>query len=112
MADHAPETGPASIVRLEQCVALVSTDVELMLDLARAYEGATRINEAEATYRRVLDLDPDYADAHVHLAVLLLSRGAIAEARQHAETALRLQPNRRAVLELLARASHAAEGSR
>jgi len=82
------------------------------LDLARAYEGATRITEAEATYRRVIAADPDHADAHVDLATLLLSRGAAAEARQHAEIALRIQPNRRAVIELIARASRVAEGTR
>ena len=51
--------------------------------------------------RTVLALDPSYADVHVRLAALLLGRGAAADARDHAEQALRIQPNRARVRQLL-----------
>jgi hypothetical protein len=57
-------------------------------------------------------LTPDYADVHARLAELLLARGAGGEARSHAEAALRLQPNRRTLIDLLTRASNAGEGRR
>jgi Tfp pilus assembly protein PilF len=54
-------------------------------------------------------VDPDFADVHVKLASLLAARGAITDAREHAEAALRLQPNRAAVQQLLAHIGSSAE---
>ena len=76
-------------------------DVELLADLGAAYEGAGRPQDAEKTYQNVLALDPDHADVRVRLAALLLGRGAASEARFHAEQALRIQPNRTRVRQLL-----------
>ena len=112
LADHPAAEGPESIARLEQCSTLVANDVELIADLAAAYERTGRTVDAERAYRRVLDIDPDYADVHARLAELLLARGAGAEARSHAEAALRLQPNRRALIDLVTRASNSGEGRR
>ena len=50
--------------------------------------------EAVALYKKVIALDPDYADAHFNLALVLRSLGQTAEAQQEFATAQRLDPNR------------------
>jgi Flp pilus assembly protein TadD len=106
MADR-PAVGASSITQLERCGTVVPNDVELIADLAAAYEAAGRAADAEAAYQRALTIDDEYADVHARLAALLLARGDAGQAKAHAEAALRLQPNRRSILDLLARASHA-----
>jgi tetratricopeptide (TPR) repeat protein len=99
LADVAPTRQPGSLSRLEQCSALYPDDVELMADLGAAYEAIDR-TKAELAYRRVLQLDPDYADVRLRLGCLLLARGAASEALHQAEAALRVQPNRAALVDL------------
>lgn len=101
LADHPPAEGREALSELERCRTVVPLDVELLADLAAAYEGVGRPLDAEKTYQDVLALDPDYADVRVRLAALLLGRGAAREARDHAEQALRIQPNRTRVRQLL-----------
>lgn len=101
LADRPPADGPGAINELERCSAVVPLDVELLADLAAAYETAGRQADAEKTYQHVLALDPNYADVRVRLATLLLKRGAAGEARDHAEQALRIQPNRTRVRQLI-----------
>ncbi len=101
LADRPPAEGPEAMNELERCSAVVPLDVELLADLGAAYESAGRPHDAEKTYRNVLALDPDYADVRVRLAAILLTRGAAPEAREHAELALRIQPNRTRVRQLL-----------
>ncbi len=101
LADRPPAEGPDAMNELERCSAVVPLDVELLADLGAAYEGAGRPHDAEKIYQDVLALDPDYADVRVRLAALLLGRGAAPEARDHAEQALRVQPNRTRVRQLL-----------
>jgi tetratricopeptide (TPR) repeat protein len=50
-------------------------------------------DEEADCYRRALDLRPDYAEAHVNLAVLLNERGDSAGAAQHYREALALRPD-------------------
>ncbi len=100
----------ADLSLLERCTALYPGDVELLADLGAASERVDPLG-AETTYRKALDLDPDYADLRLRLARLLLRRGAPADAVREAEEALRVQPNREVLLELLAEARLAAAGS-
>jgi tetratricopeptide (TPR) repeat protein len=102
LADRPSAEQPDDINQLERCRALVPLDVELLADLGAAYERSGRQADAEQTYQSALTLDPAYADVHVRLAALLLGRGAADEARDHAEQALRIQPNRTRVRQLLA----------
>lgn len=60
--------------------------------LARALLGAGKIDEAVASLRRALEVDPSYADAHAALAEALARRGECAEAEHERDAALRLAP--------------------
>lgn len=101
LADRPPAEQPDAINQLERCRAMVPLDVELLADLGAAYDRGGRQADAEKTYQNALELDPDHADVRVRLATLLLRRGAAGEARDHAEQALRIQPNRTRVRHLL-----------
>jgi tetratricopeptide (TPR) repeat protein len=100
LADQ-PPASPSALPILERCASLLPGDSELLADLASLYEAAGRFADAEAVYRHALASDPSYADIHVALARRLAARGALGEARAHAQAALRLQPNRRTVLRLV-----------
>ena len=69
--------------------------------IARFYERIGKPTQAEAIYRKALLIDPQYAELRLRLGRLLLQRGAHAEARDQAARALRVQPNRQALLDLL-----------
>jgi tetratricopeptide (TPR) repeat protein len=88
------------LAAFERCSALSPTDVELLADLALRYEWRGRRREAESTYRRALAIDPGYAELRLRLGRLLLERGDRAGAAREAEEALKVQPNRRVLLEL------------
>lgn len=92
---------------LESCATAYPDDVELAAELGAAYERAGDAARAEAAYRRALGLDDRYAEVRLRLARLLLARGAAAEARRQAETALQVQPNRRELLDLVRAAADA-----
>jgi len=100
LADR-PPSDVSAIPRFEQCATAVPEDLELLADLGSLYESAGRKPDAEAVYRRILSVDNDYADVHVRLARLLLPANRDA-ARHHLERALALQPNRRAILDMMA----------
>lgn len=48
--------------------------------------------EEEKAYRKALELEPDYPEAHNNLAILLRGRGCEEEAERHYRDALRLRP--------------------
>src|SRR5438045_2311003 len=52
----------------------------------------TSVDEAKAAYERVLQLDPDHADAHVNLGRILHEEGAPAAAEKHYRAALETDP--------------------
>jgi tetratricopeptide (TPR) repeat protein len=107
LADRPPSGASSTLPILERCAALSPADSELLADLASAYEALGRFADAERTYLQALAHDSSYGDLHVALARLLHSRGALDEARSHAQAALRLQPNRRPVLRLVAELNRA-----
>ena len=71
-----------------------------MADSGSAYEASGELARAEEAYLRALALDPDFADLRLRLGTLLLRRGGAAEAEAEATRALRVQPNRQALLQL------------
>jgi tetratricopeptide (TPR) repeat protein len=99
------------IGRLERCLATYSDDVELMTELGASYEAAGQGDRAEAIYRRSLAIDPDDGDVHLRLGELLWRRGDVAGAGREAADALKLQPGRRRVLDLLRRTQAGPSGA-
>jgi beta-barrel assembly-enhancing protease len=69
-------------------------EIEKRLDETKEGRAAWEANaaSAEADYRKALDLDPEYADAHLGLALLYDARGRHAEALEHAEAYLAKSP--------------------
>ena len=100
LGNASPASPAAPLSLLERCSSVFPADVELLADLGGRYE-ATDPARSEAAYRRALAIDPGYADLRLRLGGLLMRRGAKLEARREAEAALRVQPNRRALLDLL-----------
>jgi Flp pilus assembly protein TadD len=84
---------------LERCIDLRPGDVELLVDLGSAYEGAGQWDRAESVYRRALTIDPEDGDVHIRLAHVLRQRGDAAGARREGMAALSLQPGRAAALD-------------
>jgi tetratricopeptide (TPR) repeat protein len=86
---------------LERCSTLLPEDAELNAALGVAYESVHNFARAESAYQRALAIDPSYADVRLRLGHLMLRRGATEAAGQQARAALRVQPNRQALLDLL-----------
>lgn len=108
--------GPAApwdLRRLEECSALDRTNVDLLADLASAYDTADAQERAVTTYRQALAIDPANADLRLRLGRLLLRRGDAEQAHREAVAVLELQPNRAAAVDLRDTAARAgSEASR
>jgi predicted TPR repeat methyltransferase len=52
-----------------------------------------RLAEAEASYRRALQINPDFAEAHCNLGITLHSLGRLEEAVMNCQKALQLKPD-------------------
>jgi adenylate cyclase len=87
--------------RLEEGIPLLEKAVRLdpiphfvMFDaLGRAYFLSGRYEEAMAAYRKAVDVDPDYLDAHVGLASTYATLGREEEARTEVAEILRIDPS-------------------
>ena len=55
--------------------------------------GQRKNAEAEAAFRRALELKPDYAEAHNNLAYLLMTSGKLDEAAEHYRAAIASKPD-------------------
>jgi TolB-like protein/DNA-binding winged helix-turn-helix (wHTH) protein/Tfp pilus assembly protein PilF len=73
-------------------VRLDESSSEAHTSLAAVYQRDTEWAQAEAEYRRALELDPNYAVAHHWYAGYLISFGRLDEALRHAVTAQQLDP--------------------
>jgi Tfp pilus assembly protein PilF len=61
-----------AVTELEAATRQAPWSAAAWLGLGNAYRGARRFDDAEAAYRRALEVDPALADAHFNLAVLYL----------------------------------------
>ena len=70
------------------------TDAATMVGLAIVETRLGRLDEAERTYRAVIELEPDVAEWHYDFGGFLASRGRYEEAAAELATALSLEPER------------------
>ncbi len=63
------------------------------LGLARMYD--RKWGKAAEQFQRVIELEADFADAHANLAVCLAKLGRPAEALEHIEQAIELDPQKK-----------------
>ncbi len=77
--------------------------------LAAAQEGLGKANDTKASYKKAIQLKPDYAEAHLNYGRFLLAIGDISNALTSLEQARSLTPNAPAVLLQLAKAYHRRE---
>ena len=64
-----------ALAKLEQAVAAQPTNISLLLKLAERYIKHDKLEQAEATYQRVVDIDENNAIAHLRLAELHYKAG-------------------------------------
>jgi tetratricopeptide (TPR) repeat protein len=107
LSDTSPAGRAGIVPALKRCTSLFPSDTELMADLGAEYEAAGSLELAEDIYQKAISIDPGYADLRLRLGRLMLRRGAAGDAQEQAEAALRVQPNRKAVLDLLEEAARA-----
>jgi protein O-mannosyl-transferase len=103
--------------RAEEAVAAYRDALKIDPGLAQAHNGLGaalamlgRDDRALTEYTEALRLKPDLPTAHLNIAVLQIKQGRLAEARQHLETALAIDPTYEPARQLLARVSAAASG--
>jgi Tfp pilus assembly protein PilF len=70
-----------------------ATARDSLLKLATAAYNADDAVNAKAMFGKVLELDPNQAQSHYYLGLVLMREGAKAEARSHLERFLALAPN-------------------
>jgi predicted CXXCH cytochrome family protein len=90
----------SSVVSLQKSLELDAEVPETHYALASAFlqlntrpQQSNNAERAEAAYREAIRLQPDYAAAHMNLAILLVQGNRAGEARDHFETALRYHPD-------------------
>jgi len=102
VSDTPRESKHADLVRLvDGCLAVYPADPDVWAAAAQLRESSGRTVDAEAAYKRALQLDPANGDLRMRFARLLLKRGDAAGAHEQALAALRVQPNRQSVLDFL-----------
>ncbi len=92
------------IAEYQEAVRLKPDYVEAHINLGNAFYVQGRVPEAITQFNETLRLQPNSPDAHFNLAVALLNLpGHAAEARQHLQAVLRLQPSYEGARELLSK---------
>ncbi len=74
-------------------VALLPNDAVAHYNLGALLQDINCLPEAEAAYRRTLELDPNYANAHNNLGVLLYKTSRLHEAEGAYRRALQIKPD-------------------
>ena len=80
-------------VELLQLVALTPRAAEAHQRLGKVLELEGRLHEADACFRRALELDPDYTDALIGLGKLEAARGDMPSALKRYEMAIEIEPH-------------------
>lgn len=88
LAEQAAPLAPATLARAGAIEGMTADDwFELGCDLE-----ASAPDEAIAAYRKVLELEPDQAEAHLNLGRLLHEAGSVVEAERHYRAASEANP--------------------
>lgn len=83
-----------AIEELQKKAASQPNDAAIHNDLANLLELAGRIDEAEATYRTALSIDPAFQTARLNLAMLLQETGRAREAKKELDRVIEAEPER------------------
>jgi len=81
-----------TIRRLERRLEVSPNDINVLIQLGKAYFSQERSDDSLRTFRRAADLAPNCAEAHTHLAMELHLRGAHEEAAAAYRRALDINP--------------------
>ena len=77
---------------MAKAMELLGEDAATMDLMGQNAAARDQREEAIALYRRSVEINPDYADAHLHLGTELVNRGSIPEGLPHLHRALALDP--------------------
>jgi len=90
------QQSPGSVAPLRWEAVECDADTSALAWFERASEldsDANTWDEAARAYRRALEVDPDFADAHCNLGTIHYNRGERGEARSRYESALAIDPH-------------------
>ncbi len=87
-----PPNLPKALAAQRQLAAQRPTDAGVQNDLGNLLLLAHRTDEAEAAYRRALELDPKRTSALFNLALLEQDNGRLEDARHHLEQVIAIEP--------------------
>lgn len=90
--ESAPATSDDPFAFFEQRVRDHPNDLAARLDLAHRYLDANRVEEALEEYAVALELDPDDAEAHAHIGLILYASHQPEEALASVDRALETAP--------------------
>jgi tetratricopeptide (TPR) repeat protein len=90
--ESAPATSDDPFAFFERRVRDHPNDLAARLDLAHRYLDANRIEEALEEYAVALELDPDDAEAHAHIGLILYASHQPEEALESVDRALETAP--------------------
>ncbi len=85
--------GKDSLLALQKSTELLPNDAEAHYNLGNTFKELGRPNEAEASYRRALQINPDFAMAHSNLGITLHDMRRLGEAEASYRRALQINPN-------------------
>jgi tetratricopeptide (TPR) repeat protein len=94
-AQEAFDRGDLELARMEllQLVSLSPRAAEAHQRLGKVLELEGRLSEADACFRRALELDPDYTDALTGLGNIEAARGDMQSALKRYESAIEIEPH-------------------
>jgi tetratricopeptide (TPR) repeat protein len=93
IALHQPDRAAEGLTYRRVCLALRPHSPGVWLNFGGHFQFLNRNEEADAAYRRAIELKPDYASAYNNLGVTLWNRGRATEAEAAYRRALDLDPN-------------------